>query len=183
MERFWAMGNDLTRGRNLAWYLATTTSNKPAYGWSKRHHDDPKVAKALALALGEAVHEETEKAVAILMWAGANSHRKVQSLRWGSDVDDDPEDDYTSAVELAVELGHGKLLKYLKPHPALDNFDDLLGLVCDPDAVDPDQLCQRGGLEPRYQRLFAGGKRRLSCHRNRLDSRTNSGELAGRFMC
>ena len=37
MERIWAMGNDLTRDRSLAWYLATTTSNKPAYGWAKRH--------------------------------------------------------------------------------------------------------------------------------------------------
>ena len=135
MERFWVMGNDLTRERNLAWYLATTTSNKPAYGWAKRHHGEPRVAKTLALALGEAVHEETERAVALLMWAGADSHRKVQSLRWGSNVDDDPEDDYTSAVELAVELGHGKLLKYLKPDPALDNFDELLGVVCDPDTV------------------------------------------------
>jgi hypothetical protein len=52
MERFWAMGNDFTRGRNLAWYLATVTSNKPAYGWAKRHHKESKVAKALALAVG-----------------------------------------------------------------------------------------------------------------------------------
>ncbi len=38
------MGNDLTRERNLAWYLATTTSNKPAYGWAKRHHKEPRDA-------------------------------------------------------------------------------------------------------------------------------------------
>jgi len=136
MDRFWDLGNDLTRDRSLAWYLASTASNKPLFGWAKHHKSDPRVAKAMALALGETVHDDQEKSVAMLMWAGADSHRKVQSLQWGSDADDDPDDDYTSAVELAVELGHGKLLKYLKPDPELDDFDELLGVVCDPDAVD-----------------------------------------------
>ncbi len=42
------MGNDLTRERNLAWYLATTTSNKPAYGWAKRHHKEPRDAVTIS---------------------------------------------------------------------------------------------------------------------------------------
>jgi len=77
MERFWGLGCDLTRERSLAYYLSEKTSNKPAYGWAKRHCDDPRVAYSLALALNEAVSDNREKAVALLMWAGADSHRKV----------------------------------------------------------------------------------------------------------
>ena len=135
MERFWDLGLDLTRDRNLAYYLSESTSNKPAYGWAKRHHDDPRVAHALALALGEAVSEKRERAVALLVWAGADPHGRVPSLRYSRD-DDDPDEDRSSAIELAVMFGHGNLLKYLSPDPDLDDFDELWESVCDRDAVD-----------------------------------------------
>ena len=135
MDRFWELGLDLTRDQSLAYYLSETASNKPAYGWAKRHHDDPRVAHALALALGEAVSEDHERAVALLVWAGADPHRRVPSLRYSSG-DDESDEDRSSAIELAVLFGHGNLLKYLKPDPDLDNFDELWESVCDRDAVD-----------------------------------------------
>jgi hypothetical protein len=135
MERFWDLGLDLTRDRSLAYYLSEKTSNKPAYGWAKRHHEDPRVAHALTLALCEAVGERREKAVALLAWAGADPHRRVPSLRYSS-ADDDPDDDRNSAIELAVMFGQGKFLKYLSPDPDLDDFDELWESVCDPDSVD-----------------------------------------------
>jgi hypothetical protein len=135
MERFWTLRCDLTRERSLAYYLSERTRNKPAYGWAKRHCDDPRVANALALALNEAVWENREKAVALLMWAGADSHRKVSTLRY-SDDDDDPDNERNSAIERAVSFGHGRLLRYLKPNPDLDDFDELWGDVCDPESLD-----------------------------------------------
>lgn len=135
MDRFWDLGLDLTRDRCLASYLSETTSNKPAYGWAKRHAEDPRVANALSLALGEAVWDRREKAVALLVWAGADPHRRVPSLRY-SDDDDDPDDDRYSAIEHAVMFGEGRLLKYLSPDPELDDFEELWGLVCDPETLD-----------------------------------------------
>jgi len=135
MERFWNLSCDLTRERSLAYYLSERTRNKPAYGWAKRHADDPRVAYSLSLALNEAVSENREKAVALLMWAGADSHRKVPSLRY-SHEDDEPEDEQSSPIEHAVMFGHGKLLKYLKPDPDRDDFDELWADVCDPDSLD-----------------------------------------------
>ena len=135
MERFWDLGLDLTRDQSLAYYLSESTSNKPAYGWAKRHHDDPRVAKALALALNAAVWEKREKAVALLVWAGADPHRRVSDLRY-SRGDDDPDEDRSSAIELAVVFGHGNLLRYLSPDPDLDDVDELWESVCDPEAAD-----------------------------------------------
>ncbi|HOC44118.1 MAG TPA: hypothetical protein PKJ99_13970 [Thermoanaerobaculales bacterium] len=136
IERFWEYGVDFFDDNILAHYLASTTSNKPAYGWARRHNADPRIGYQLALALGDAVWEGREKAVALLMWAGADPHRQVPSIRWGSGVEDDPDDDRRSAIEGAVHMGHGNLLRYLKPDPAVDDFDELYAWVCDPDAVD-----------------------------------------------
>ena len=136
IERFWKLGMDFTENNYLASHLSTTTSNKPAYGWARRHREDPRVAYQLALALGDAVFENREKAVCLLLWAGADPHRQVPSLRWGSGVEDDPNEDRQSAIECAVDTGYGKLLRHLKPDPALDDFEKLYAVVCDPDAVD-----------------------------------------------
>lgn len=134
MEQFWDLGLDLTRDRSLAYCLSESTRNKPAYGWAKRHHEDPRVADSLALALGEAVREDREKAVALLVWAGADPHHRVPDLRYS--WDDDPDADRSSAIELAVMFGHGRFLKYLSPDPDLDDFEELWELVRDPDTLD-----------------------------------------------
>ena len=65
------------------------------------------------------------QATSLLVWAGADPHRQVPSLRWGSGIEDDPDDERESAVESAVRLGHGKLLRHLKPDPTQDDFDEL----------------------------------------------------------
>jgi len=136
MERFTGLGMDLTADNWLASHLAETTSNKPVYGWARRHREEPHIRYQLSLALGDAVFEDREKAVCLLLWAGADPHRKVPSLRWGSGIDGDPDEDHASAVEVAVQLGHGHLLRHLKPDPEHDDFDELWRTVCDPKAVD-----------------------------------------------
>ncbi len=56
----------------------------------------------------------------------------MPSLRWGSGVEDDPDDDRQSAIECAVHSGHGHLLRHLKPDPKLDDIDELFAWVGDP---------------------------------------------------
>lgn len=135
MERFWDLGLDLTREQSLTYYLAESTRNKPAYGWAKRHNTDPRVARALTVALGEAVRENREKAVALLVWAGADPHLPVPDLRYSQEGDEDDED-RSSAIELAVMFGRGKLVRYLKPDPGRDDFEELWAEVCDPETAD-----------------------------------------------
>jgi len=135
MDRFYDHGLDFTTQNSVTWYFVEKTKNKPAYGWAKRHQTDPGIAYELASALGDAVSEDSAKGVCMLAWAGADPHLKVLSLRWAS-VNDDPERDGTSAIETAVESGHGKFLRYLKPDPARDNIQGLIDRVIDPEAVD-----------------------------------------------
>ncbi|HUF17613.1 MAG TPA: hypothetical protein VMS12_06175 [Thermoanaerobaculia bacterium] len=71
-DRFKELGLDFTSGHNLAWVLAKQGFNKPAYGWARRQKDDPRIALELAMALGDAVCEGNEGAVALLVWAGAD---------------------------------------------------------------------------------------------------------------
>jgi len=132
IDHFWELGVDYSQDNTLASYLAESTRNKPAYGWAKNHYSDPKIAFQLALALQDAVSEDREKAVCLLLWAGADPHRKVPSLRWGSGTEDDPDDERCSAVECAVICGHGRLLRHLKPDPEFDDFEDLYSSASDP---------------------------------------------------
>lgn len=136
MERFWDYGVDFTGDHTLAQYLSSSTRNKPAYGFARRHREDPGVAYDLALALVDAVEDNREKAVSLLMWAGADPHRSVPSLKYGSGVEDDPDDDRETAIEAVVHMGYGELLRHLKPNPAVDDFDEIYNWVCDPDSVD-----------------------------------------------
>jgi hypothetical protein len=135
MDRFWELGVDFSRDNTLASYLSEATRNKPAYGWARRHRSEPKIAYQLALGLEEAVSEDREKAVCLLLWAGADPHRRVPSLRWGSGIEDDPDDDRQSAIECAVHSGHGHLLRHLKPDPKLDDIDELYSWASDPTAL------------------------------------------------
>jgi hypothetical protein len=136
MERFWNAGLDFTADDALAAYLASPTS-KPVCGWAKRHREDPRVARALALALVQVIWNGKERAAHLLVWAGADAHQRVPILEWkqrGS-TDDTDEDTYT-AVETAIERGQGKLLRILKPDPQVDDFARLYANVSDPDTVD-----------------------------------------------
>src|SRR5688500_16877959 len=51
--------------------LSRHPSNRAAYGWAWRHNDDPRIAREPVIGLVEAVFEGHERAVALLVWAGA----------------------------------------------------------------------------------------------------------------
>jgi hypothetical protein len=136
MEMFWEAGVDLTAGHDLALTLARVTGNKPAYGWCKRHRDDPRVSRKLDMALGHAVMEGEEKAVSLLLWAGADPHRKAPMLGYyDPEFDDEPGSGMT-AVHWAVSGGKPNLLRRLKPDPQLDDFESLWRSVCDPETLE-----------------------------------------------
>jgi hypothetical protein len=135
-ERFWQVGVDFTRDHALAHALSDNSSNRPGYRWAKRHKDDPRVAREMAIALGQAVTENRERAVALLMWAGADPHQRVPDLRWWRSDIDEEENDQSSPMATAVLYGHGHLLPLLKPDPSRDDFEELWSWACDPFAID-----------------------------------------------
>ena len=71
-DRYEAAGGDLTRGHALGRMLGGHSSNRPAYGWAKRHNAEPRIARELAVALGIAIRKGSERTVALLLWAGAD---------------------------------------------------------------------------------------------------------------
>jgi hypothetical protein len=135
-DRFWAAGVDYTKDDCLARYVAKTTSNRPLYGWVRRHRDEPRIQRALALALVQAVWDGREKAVHLLRWAGADPHVKVPLLEWHDAKTPDEDEDLYTAVQMAVGHGGGKLLRVLPVDAQRDNLDELWAEVRDPDAVD-----------------------------------------------
>lgn len=132
-DRFWELGADFTIDHALAYELALASSNRPLYGWARRNRDDERIARELGMALGKAVIEDRERAVALLLWAGADPHRPYADLRDGGE--DEPELQST-AIELAVAWGRGRLLPLLKPEVSRDNFVRLWSSVSDRAAVD-----------------------------------------------
>lgn len=135
-DRFWEAGNDFTRDDYLAHYLASTTSNRPLYGWVRRHRDEPRLQRALAMALVQATWDAREKAVSLLRWAGADPHVKVPLLKWRDPETPDEEEDLYSAVEVAVGHGDGHLLRAMPPDPDRDDLDELWADVRDPATFD-----------------------------------------------
>jgi hypothetical protein len=135
MERFWEHGVDYAEEHVLARYLSRETKNKPAYGWARRHRDDPRVARELAMALGEALIEDREKAALLLLWAGADPHLKVPGLHDSSEDAEDPEFQ-VSGVEWCVTFERGRLLPRMKPDPQFDDIDRLWGSVSDTASMD-----------------------------------------------
>src|SRR6266566_6832771 len=118
--RFQDFGVDLTRGHALAQALADHTSNRPLFGFAKRHREsNPKMQTELNIALGHHVSDENEKGVQLSLWAGADPHCPALSLRYcrGSTHDDgDGPDDADSelrlsAVHEASQRGNAGILK------------------------------------------------------------------------
>lgn len=133
MDRCYAAGVDFTKDHALARFVAEHSFNKAAYGWAKRHRDDPRIQQELTLGLVEAASNGRERAVALLMWAGADAHLRVQDLNWrGAPLD---EKDLASAIETALICGYGNLIPLLKPDPARADFDALWAWVCDEGAL------------------------------------------------
>lgn len=124
-ERFRRLGVELTSGHALAYALGYHTSNKPLYGYAKRHRlQDPKVQEDLDIALAHHAGEGNEKGVMLCLWAGADPHAQVPDLRWGLGGEEDDED-RSSAVRVASFSGHSRILERLEPDPVLDDFDAL----------------------------------------------------------
>lgn len=133
-ERFWRLGMDFTKDHALARTLADHSSNRPAYGWARHHKDEPRIARELAVGLSHAVVEKRERAVALLLWAGADAHRRAPDLRW--DREEDSDEEGSSAIDMAVLYGQGHLLPTLKPDPARDNFEELWSHAADPASIE-----------------------------------------------
>jgi hypothetical protein len=71
--RFQDLGVDLTTGHALAEALVYHTSNRPLFGFAKRHRESrPKIQTELNIALVHHVSEENEKGLQLCLWAGAN---------------------------------------------------------------------------------------------------------------
>lgn len=133
-ERFRALGVDLTADHALAHAIGHHTSNKPLLGFAKRHREtDARFQKELDIALAHHAAEGNEKGVQLCLWAGADPHRPVPSLRYGgatvtSDEDDAEDDDQallSSAIYEACQAGRSEILKRLGPDPDHDDFEEL----------------------------------------------------------
>jgi hypothetical protein len=130
-ERFRKLDVDLTVDHALALTLAYHTSNKPLFGFARRHRkDEPKFQSELNIALAHHAREGNEKGLALCLWAGADPHAPALCLRYwfATDEEDDEEEDEFgrySAVYEACRRGDMGIVERLGPDPALDDFDDL----------------------------------------------------------
>jgi hypothetical protein len=132
-ERFRELGVDLTAGHALADALSHHTSNKPLFGFARRHRtNDPRYQKELDIALVHHTSRGNEKGVMLCLWAGADAHAAAPSLNYtvsDSDLSDGETEDDTeygvSAVWQACCSGQVEILPRLRPDPRLDDFDSL----------------------------------------------------------
>lgn len=83
-ERFRKLGVDLTADHALAQALAYHTSNKPLFGFARRHRkENLKIQWELNTALAHHAEKGNEKGVALSLWAGADPHAPACNLRGG----------------------------------------------------------------------------------------------------
>lgn len=130
-KRFRALGVDLTAGHALARALADHTSNKPLFGFARRHREhDPRIQAELNMALGHHAGEGSEKGVQLCLWAGADPHTPARDLRhpeiYGGAGEGSRFQGF-SATWHACMRGHTQILERLGPDPSLDDFEDLYG--------------------------------------------------------
>jgi hypothetical protein len=130
-ERFAAFGVDLTANHELASCLAHHTSNKPLFGFARRHRArDARIQLELNIALGHHAETGNEKGVMLCLWAGADPHTPAPSLRYdvrGASDDGDDDDEYVgvSAVWQACCSGHHEVLARLGVDSERDDIDSL----------------------------------------------------------
>ena len=135
-ERFRRLGVDFTSGHALAHALGYHTSNKPLFGFAKRHRlQDSKIQADLDIALAYHAWEGNEKGVLLCLWAGANPHAAVPDLRWGLGDHEDEADRY-SAVDAACSRGDVAILIRLKPDPSLDDYEELYLRACNKEIIE-----------------------------------------------
>lgn len=141
-QRFYELGVDLAQRHAMAAALGFHTSNKPLYGFAKRHHkEDEKIQMELNMALVHHAVDGNEKGALLCLWAGANPHARAPSLRYWDPEDEDDEDDDGepygwSAVCGAAYRGSTVLLEKFRPDPSLDDIEQLYQLTTSPAVVD-----------------------------------------------
>lgn len=146
-ERFYTLGVDFAKKYALARALAYHTSNKPLFGFVKRHRaSDPAVARQLDTALTHHAGQGNEKGVLLCLWAGAdprgpaawlNPYRDYQFDDHDDEGDEDEEDAYRyTALRAACRSGHAALVKRFGLDPSRDNFDALFRGACNPETID-----------------------------------------------
>lgn len=131
--RFQALGVDLCAGHDLASVLAYHTSNKPLFGFARRHREhDPRIQKELNIALVHHAQEGNAKGVQLCLWAGADPHTPAPSLHdpCVDEVDDSDQDEGDrpigfTAIEATCDQGDVGILERLGPDPSRDDFDEL----------------------------------------------------------
>lgn len=168
-EHFRSLGVDLTANHELGEALAYHTSNKPLFGFAKRHREeDARIQRELNIALVHHAGEGNEKGVQLCVWAGADPHTPAPSPRFPDDADGDqagenPADRFLgfTAIEEACRAGHVGILERLRPDPSRDDLDDLyrdaanggtievLSCYGVPKALGPIILCQLVWLQDR----------------------------------
>ena len=120
-ERFYAAGVDFLQGHALGDAPAHHTSNKPLFGFAKRHlPTDPRFQVELNIALRRHVYEGHVKGVLLSLWAGADPHAPTLDLDYPED-----EEANETAIAAVVTGGHANLLPILKPDPTRDNVEAL----------------------------------------------------------
>lgn len=121
IDRFWQAGLDYTKDRELVGHLAHTV-NKPLHGWLRRNRADQRLQDALDVALLEAVTEDEELPLRLLLWAGADPHRKVPMARDLDHADAWSEEAIFSSAEAAIVFGQQRLFDLLRIEsmPALE---------------------------------------------------------------
>jgi hypothetical protein len=126
-ERFRVLGVDFASGHALAYALGYHTSNKPLFGFAKRHRpDEPGIQRELDMALARHAGEGNEKGVMLCLWAGADAHAPAPDLDSPGPVEDDEdEEEWYSAVYQACSHGHAAILERLGPDPSRDDYEEL----------------------------------------------------------
>jgi hypothetical protein len=120
IDRFWKAGVDYTKDPELIGHIAHTI-NKPLYGWLRRNRADPRIQDALDVALLEAVMEDEELPLRLLLWAGADPHRRVPMARDLGHADAWSEDAVFSSAEAAIVFGRRAMFDLLR----IDSMPDL----------------------------------------------------------
>ena len=142
-ERFYALGVDFSRRHALACALGYHSSNKPLFGFAKRHREgDPRIQQELDMALAQQASGGSEKGALLCLWAGADPHAEAPSLPytepWRGELDEEDledEDDLDTAVR-ACSCGHAELLERFGPDPDRDDFDALYRYAANAETVE-----------------------------------------------
>ena len=132
VERFYAAGVGFTQGHVLGETLGGHSSNKPLFGFAKRHcQEDPGIQMELNIALVRHAEAGHLKGVHLCLWAGADPHARIpgpESCPASEASEGSDEEDRVSgetAVEAAARGGHAEILRLLRPDPTRDRWDAL----------------------------------------------------------